>query len=101
MTEQQSHLQTKQENQMKKIEKRIVVVQAGWVFVGEYFYDDVLKCVRLTNASCIRVWGTTAGLGQLALKGKQKETVLDFAGVVDVPLSSVVATVMCDPEVWA
>ena len=81
-------------------ELRIVIVQAGWVFIGQYFYDADLKCVRLTDASCIRVWGTTAGLGQLALKGKQKETVLDYAGVVDVPLGSVVATLMCDKSVW-
>lgn len=78
-------------------EKRIVIVQSGWVFVGDYELDD---CVRLTNASCIRVWGTTAGLGQLALKGPQKNTVLDFTGVVDVPLTSVVATLRCNPEVW-
>jgi hypothetical protein len=85
---------------MSKKEKRIVIVQAGWVFVGNYEFDKELNCVRLTDASCVRVWGTTAGLGQLALKGKQKETVLDFAGVVDVPLGSVVATLLCDQEVW-
>ena len=82
-------------------EKRIVIVQSGWVFIGEYFFDRDLNCVRLSDASCVRVWGTTAGLGQLALKGKQKETILDYAGVVDVPLGSVVATIMCDPEAWA
>ena len=81
-------------------ELRIVIVQAGWVFIGQYEFDRVLNCVRLTDASCIRVWGTTAGLGQLALKGKQKETVLDYAGVVDVPLGSVVATLVCDKSVW-
>lgn len=84
----------------QKQEKRIVIVQAGWVFVGDYEFDKELNCVRLTDASCIRVWGTTAGLGQLALKGKQKETIFDFAGVVDVPLNSVVATLMCDPDAW-
>jgi hypothetical protein len=81
-------------------EKRIVIVQAGWVFVGDYELDGEVSCVRLTNASCIRVWGTTAGLGQLALKGPQKNTVLDFTGVVDVPFTSVVATLRCNPEVW-
>lgn len=80
--------------------KRIVIVQSGWVFIGEYELDRELNCVRLTDASCIRVWGTTAGLGQLALKGVQKETVLDYAGVVDVPVGSVVATLLCDKEAW-
>ena len=84
----------------QKTERRIVIVQAGWVFIGIYQYDDNLKCVRLSDASCIRTWGTTSGLGQLALKGKQEETVLDFAGVVDVPLGSVVATLKCNPDVW-
>jgi hypothetical protein len=81
-------------------EIRIVVVVSGWVFVGEYEFDKALNCVRLENASCIRSWGTTAGLGQLALKGPQKATVLDFTGVVDVPLNSVVATIRCNLDVW-
>lgn len=84
----------------KQAEKRIVVVQAGWVFIGEYVLDTVTNTVRLADASCVRVWGTTAGLGQLALKGKQKQTVLDFAGVVDIPVSSIVATLLCDPGAW-
>ncbi len=84
-----------------QVEKRIVIVQSGWVFVGNYELDRELNCVRLTNASCIRVWGTSAGLGQLALKGVQKETILDPAGVVDVPINSVVATLKCNPSVWA
>jgi hypothetical protein len=82
------------------MEKRIVIVQSGWVFIGEYSLDKELNAVHLTDASCVRVWGTTAGLGQLALKGPQKETVLDFAGVVDIPMPSVVATLRCDPKVW-
>jgi len=93
-------MKASREQSSKTQEKRIVIVQAGWVFVGNYEFDKELNCVRLTDASCVRVWGTTAGLGQLALKGKQKETVLDFAGVVDVPLGSVVATLLCDQEVW-
>jgi hypothetical protein len=82
------------------MEKRIVIAQSGWVFVGEYSVNKELHTVHLTDASCVRVWGTTAGLGQLALKGPRKETVLDFAGVVDVPLSSVVATLRCDSDAW-
>lgn len=82
------------------MEKRIVVVQAGWVFVGNYQRDEKVGCVRLTDASCIRVWGTTAGLGQLALKGKTKDTVLEFTGVVEVPMTSVVATILCESGVW-
>lgn len=82
-------------------EIRIVIVVSGWVFVGEYEFDKTLNCVRLENASCIRSWGTTAGLGQLAIKGPQSATVLDYTGIVDVPIGSVVATIRCNPEVWA
>lgn len=85
----------------KQTEKRIVTVQSGWVYIGDYTFDPAINWVHLENAYCIRVWGTTAGLGQLALKGKQKETAMDFYGVVDAPVSSVIATVMCNPDVWA
>lgn len=78
--------------------QQIVIVQAGWVFVGDREIknggggangaDD--KFVELKNAACIRVWGTTAGLGQLALHGKQKDTVLDPCGTVQFPMSSVI-----------
>lgn len=61
----------------------ILVVESGWVFVGtpclsqrgtdDLFYKDV---------SNIRVWGTTEGLGQLALHGATKETVLDPCGML-------------------
>lgn len=81
-------------------DKRIVVVQAGWVFVGDYKVDEALNTVHLTDASCVRIWGTTAGLGQLALKGKQKDTILDFAGVIDIPIHSVIVTLKCNPSAW-
>ena len=76
-------------------EVRIVIVQAGWVFVGEYEYNEKLDTVFLSSASCIRVWGTTAGLGELALKGKTSKTVLDFMGEVQIPSNSVICTLKC------
>ena len=72
--------------------QQIVIVQAGWVFVGDRINergeDD--KFVYLSNAAVIRVWGTTAGLGQLALHGAQRETVLDACGTVQFPMISVI-----------
>ena len=61
--------------------KQIVIAQRGWVFVGEVERsggDDV----TITNAKCIRRWGTTKGLGELALNGPLKSTVLDPMGTV-------------------
>ena len=77
------------------IEHRIVIADNGWVFTGAYT-RPVPDRIRLLDASVIRIWGTNAGLGQLALHGKRKETVLDPCGIVDVPIGSVVATMVCN-----
>lgn len=61
----------------------IVVVQAGWVFVGTRVpptqpSDDVLY----TDAATIRRWGSTNGLGELAMRGATNTTELDPCGMV-------------------
>jgi len=82
-------------------EKRIVIVQSGWVFVGDKTAaPHVLSTIRLENASVIRVWGTERGLGQLALYGPQKDTILDPCGTVDLPLTAVLGEMHCDPGAW-
>ena len=68
------------ERKAKDNGKRIVVVEEGNVFIGTPGTDRH----TLLDASVIRIWGTTAGLGQLALHGMQKDTVLDFAGTVEI-----------------
>ena len=64
---------------MKKVEKLIgfgiVVLDRGFVYVGSVETDQDW-CV-ITDAKNIRCWGTTEGLGELALKGPQAETQLD------------------------
>lgn len=59
---------------------KIVVLQRGWVAVGQlkYYGDEGV----LTDSSIIRNWGTKKGLGQLALEGKTSETVLDPCGTL-------------------
>jgi hypothetical protein len=79
--------------------KRIVVVQSGWVFVGAYSASKTH--ITLDDAKCIRVWGTEHGLGQLAIAGPQKATVLDPAGRVEAPVSAVLLTLECNEKVWA
>lgn len=73
--------------------RKIVVAVQGFVFEGEFSQSE--RYVHLKDAYCIRKWGTTAGLGELAIKGKQAETVLDYYGVVDIPIGSVVAEMEC------
>jgi len=79
-------------------ERQIVVADRGFVFVGNAATDDA-GTVTLTNASVIRRWGTTKGLGQLAMSGKTDKTVLDACGTVRVPAGSVVATFNVTPGV--
>lgn len=58
--------------------KKIVVLSNGWNLIGNYHPEDL----KLTQASVIRVWGTTRGLGQIALEGPTSETILDPCGTV-------------------
>ena len=68
--------------------KQIVVLQRGWVVVGDVTIDG--EAVTILNASTIRNWGTTKGLGELALTGPTSKTILDPAGTVRAHLLGVV-----------
>lgn len=73
--------------------KEIVVVQAGWVLIGDV--AESAKFVEVSNASVIRVWGTERGLGQIALTGPTKDTILDPCGEVSVPVHAVLLRIKC------
>lgn len=79
--------------------KQIVIAQRGWVFVGdvERSGDDVV----IVGAQCVRRWGTTKGLGELAKNGPQPNTVLDPMGTVRLHVLAVVASLDCEEEKWA
>jgi hypothetical protein len=74
-------------------DKRIVILTYGWVMIGNYNRKDDMA--TLTDASVIRRWGTDKGIGQIALNGPTKETLLDSIGMAEFPLSSVVSTIKC------
>lgn len=78
---------------------KIVVLQRGWVMIGRYSKDG--DTVTLENAHVIRQWGTTKGLGELALEGKQSSTKLDKAGHVEFHILTVVATINCNDSKWS
>lgn len=79
--------------------KHIVVLERGFVYVGEISRDgDELV---IANAQNVRRWGTTKGLGQLALEGPQPNTQLDQAGEVRAPFAGVIHTIACEGEKWA
>lgn len=83
---------------MSSENKRIVVLQRGWVAVGDYFEDG--NQAKLENASIIRRWGTSKGLGQLALEGPQSNTVLDKAGTLRFRVEAIVTTFDVDGAKW-
>lgn len=56
----------------------IVIGNRGNIVVGDLYITGGTGLLK--NASVIRKWGTTDGLGQLALHGKQDGTVLDYCG---------------------
>jgi hypothetical protein len=78
--------------------KQIIIAQRGWVFIGDVSRsgDDVV----ITDASCIRRWGTTKGLGEIAANGPNKSTILDPMGTVRLHQLAVVAAIDCASEKW-
>jgi hypothetical protein len=81
-------------------EYKIVILQRGWIMIGKLERNGS-EC-KLYNASVIRKWGTTNGLGELAMEGKKKDTILDkCGGVVEFDYLTVVATIAVNEELWA
>ena len=67
----------------------IVVLTGGFVFVCREFAKGD-GSITLTTVRCVRVWGTSEGLGQLT-GGPTKDTKLDaIIPIVSAPLSSLI-----------
>ena len=77
---------------------KIIILSRGWNMIGR-FSKEGSQC-KLENASVIRRWGTTKGLGELASKGPLKDTILDPCGVVEFHELTVIAAISCREEVW-
>ena len=78
--------------------KSIVILQRGWVFIGDLSKDG--EEFTLSNAQNIQRWGTTDGLGQLALSGPTNSTQLKPAGTVRFHELTVVARLDVDVSKW-
>jgi len=76
----------------------IFVLQRGWVVVGQVESEQE-NLITLTHTSCIRRWGTTKGLGELAEKGPFKNTVLDKKPKTRFHPLTVVQSIECS-EKW-
>lgn len=77
---------------------KIVVVDRGWVFIGNVFKGSDSTLIK--NAHVIRRWGTCEGLGELCIKGKLQNTILEKCLDVEIPLKSIIAFFDCDQEKW-
>lgn len=80
------------------MDKRIVVLQRGWVVVGDYTISG--EEVVIENGSVVRRWGTTKGLGEIAMKGPTPDTILDPIPELRVHRLGVVFTLQCKANKW-
>lgn len=77
---------------------KIVILQRGWVMVGDFTQDG--DTITLRNARVIRLWGTTKGLGEIALGGPTTKTILEPCGTVTIPVLTTVAMIDCEADKW-
>lgn len=82
----------------KKGKLVIAILDRGWVFIARA--QESPSSLELSNAACIRYWGTTKGIGQLALEGAQSGTKIDEAGTVTVPRTAVIALIDAVEDKW-
>ena len=76
----------------------IAVVDRGFVYVGECEHDGEWCIIK--NAYNIRRWGTTKGLGELALNGPTGATELDVVGTVRIPGQALISLIDTETEKW-
>lgn len=80
----------------------ILVCEFRFIIIGNELPSHDPKKIKLGKASCIRKWGTTEGLGELAMKGKLPGTILDplpEGTILDEDF--VKMRVPCDQTKWA
>jgi hypothetical protein len=78
--------------------KKIVVLEHGWVVVGQLEKDG--EWFLLINGSVIRRWGTTMGLGELAQKGILPDTKLEPLPLTKFHQDQVIMIINCSEEKW-
>lgn len=80
----------------------VLVCDRSFVLVGRVrpHPTDVFRVV-VDSCHCVRRWGTTKGLGQLAQEGPQRETILDAEGDgVDLLRSVIHRAIPCNEAKW-
>lgn len=78
---------------------QIVVLDRGFVYAGDVTLEN--DFIIISNAQNIRRWGTTKGLGELALNGPQPQTVLNPVGTVRAPSRALISLIgVKEPAKW-
>jgi len=76
---------------------KIIIADRGFVYIGNTEETD--DYVRLTNASNIRTWGTTKGIGEL-VNGPLSGTKLDKVGSLRIPNRAVISIIDVEQAKW-
>ena len=78
----------------------IYMMERGFVIVGRKIGDDG-PFVILGDCACVRRWGTSKGIGQLAAEGPLRETILDPQPEgTCLRLSHCMEMIPCNPQRW-
>ena len=79
---------------------KIVMLQHNFVYIGRIGQIHVAQeWLVITNASNIRSWGTTKGIGEL-VNGPTLNTVCDYVGTVRVPIGMLVSLIDVVQDKW-
>lgn len=76
----------------------LIVLDRGWVFVGRV--TEGPSQITIDDAGCVRFWGTTKGIGQLASEGPLSATKIDPAPRIVAPGRAVIFLMACNEERW-
>lgn len=76
----------------------IFVLQRGWVVIGKAERQDFYW--KLTNAQIIHRWGTTKGLGEIALNGPTPNTILHPSGEILFHELTTIMMIPCNQQKW-
>jgi len=76
---------------------KIAVLDRGFVYIGRVEWKGTV--LTITDARCIRRWGTTRGLGEL-VNGALPETILDTVGTIHVPEHALIHLIDVVESAW-
>jgi len=77
----------------------IHVLNNHWCIISSNPIKEDHESLTIEDAFVIRRWGTTAGIGQLALSGVRKETILDKQPRTKIYKNEITFSIECDP-IW-